>query len=89
MGLAQWTDYPAYTSQYPNPLPWAAMRDGYNWYSGEYQCYLLTKATDPTYTDMGYGWNYSWYREFARQEASFIHPEYQKSATNWLVFYSR
>ena len=37
MGLAQWTDYPAYTASYPNPLPWAAMRDGYDWYDGQYQ----------------------------------------------------
>ena len=37
MGLAQWTDYPAYTAQYPNPLPWASMRDGYDWYDGRYQ----------------------------------------------------
>ena len=60
MGLAQWTDYPAYTASYPNPLPWAAMRDGYDWYDGQYQCYLLTKATDPTYTDMGYGQGARW-----------------------------
>ena len=24
MGLAQWTDYPAYSGTYPNPLPWSA-----------------------------------------------------------------
>ena len=60
MGLAQWTDYPAYTGQYPNPLPWAAMRDGYNWYDGIYQCYLMTKADDLTYTDMGYGQGARW-----------------------------
>lgn len=60
MGLAQWTDYPAYTASYPNPLPWAAQRDGYDWYDGQYQCYLLTKATDPTYTDMGYGQGARW-----------------------------
>ena len=50
---------------------------------------LNAGVTEAIYTDMGYGWNYSWYREFARQEASFIHPEYQKSATNWLVFYAK
>lgn len=60
MGLAQWTDYPAYTGQYPNPLPWAANRDGYDWYDGIYQCYLLTKATDPVYTDMGIGQGARW-----------------------------
>ena len=60
MGLAQWTDYPAYTAQYPNPLPFWAFRDGYNWYDGQYQCYLLTKATDPVYLDMGYGQGARW-----------------------------
>lgn len=60
MGLAQWTDYPAYTGQYPNPLPWAAQRDGRDWYDGVYQCYLLTQATNPTYTDMGYGQGARW-----------------------------
>ena len=60
MGLAQWTDYPAYTAQYPNPLPWAAMRDGWDWYDGVYQCYLMTKADDPVYTDMGYGQGPRW-----------------------------
>lgn len=60
MGLAQWTDYPAYTAQYPNPLPWAAMKDGYNWYDGRYQCFLMTKATDTTYTDMGIGQGARW-----------------------------
>lgn len=60
MGLAQWTDYPAYTATYPNPLPWAGQRDNQNWYDGIFQCYLLTKATDPTYTDMGYGQGARW-----------------------------
>lgn len=60
MGLAQWTDYPAYTAQYPNPLPWASMRDGYDWYDGRYQCFLMTKATDTTYTDMGIGQGARW-----------------------------
>ena len=53
MGLAQWTDFPAYSGSAPNPLPYNAMRDGYDWYDGEYQCFLLTKATDPYYTDCG------------------------------------
>lgn len=60
MGLAQWTDYPAYTATYPNPLPWAAQRDGVNWYDGNFQCFLCTMAEDPTYTDMGYGEGARW-----------------------------
>ena len=60
MGLAQWTDYPPYTSQYPNPLPWCADMDNKDWYDGNFQCYLMTKATDPTYTDMGYGQGARW-----------------------------
>lgn len=60
MGLAQWTDYPAYSGTYPNPLPWAAMRDGYDWYDGDYQCYLMNQCTNPTYTDMGFGQGARW-----------------------------
>lgn len=60
MGLAQWTDYPAYTATYPNPLAWAAQRDGKPWYDGNFQCYLCTMAEDPVYTDMGYGQGGRW-----------------------------
>lgn len=60
MGLAQWTDYPAYTAQYPNPLPWSADREGELWYNGNFQCWLLTKADDPNYTAMGYGQGTRW-----------------------------
>ena len=65
MGLAQWTDFPAYAGTAPNPLPWNAMRQNYDWYDGRYQCFLLTKATDPDYTDLGmsqgprWGWQTS------------------------------
>lgn len=60
MGLAQWTDYPAYTAQYPNPLPWSADHENRNWYDGNFQCWLLTKADDASYTDMGYGQGPRW-----------------------------
>lgn len=53
MGLAQWTDYPAYSSENPNPLPWCAQKDSQLWYDGNFQCFLMTKATDPAYTDLG------------------------------------
>ena len=43
-------------------------------------------ATEALYTDMGNGWNYSWYREYADKRATLIHPGYQEKATNWLVF---
>lgn len=60
MGLAQWTDYPAYTMQYPNPLPWSADLENRLWYDGEFQCWLLTKANDANYTSMGYGQGPRW-----------------------------
>ena len=60
MGLAQWTDYPAYTARYPNPLPWSAQREGENWYNGNFQCWLLTKCDDSSYTSMGYGQGPRW-----------------------------
>lgn len=60
MGLAQWTDYPAYTSQYPNPLPWSADQENQDWWDGIFQCWLMTKADDATYTSMGYGQGPRW-----------------------------
>ena len=46
-------------------------------------------AYDALYMDMGPGWNYSWYRENADSEATFIHSWPLKSATNWLVFHRK
>lgn len=60
MGLAQWTDYPAYQSTYPNPLPWSAEKEGENWWNGNFQCWLLTKANDQSYTSMEYGEGARW-----------------------------
>lgn len=60
MGLAQWTDYPAYTAQYPNPLPWSAEKENKNWYDGDFQCWLLTQADNSEYTSMGYGQGPRW-----------------------------
>lgn len=60
MGLAQWTDYPAYTASYPNPLAWAAKHDNKNWYDGNFQCYLLTQCENSVYTDMGFGQGARW-----------------------------
>lgn len=60
MGLAQWTDYKPYTATYPNPLPWSADREGQDWWNGNFQCWLMTKANDSTYTSMGYGQGPRW-----------------------------
>lgn len=51
---------------------------------------LLSDAgmQEALYVDMGSGWNYSWYREKAGKKATFIHPDSNDSATNWLVFHS-
>ena len=46
-------------------------------------------VTEAIYTDMGNGWNYSWYRLYAGETATYIHSSYQSAATNWLVFYSK
>ena len=46
-------------------------------------------VTEAIYTDMGYGWNYSWYRLYSGGQATYIHKQYQPAATNWLVFYSK
>ena len=60
MGLAQWTDYPAYQSEYPNPLPWSAQREGRDWWDGDFQCWLVNQGNDAVYTAMGYGERPRW-----------------------------
>lgn len=58
MGLGQWTDYPAYSGQNPNPLAWCAQKDNRDWWDGEFQCYLFTQSTNPEYTYLGLGTTY-------------------------------
>lgn len=60
MGLAQWTDYPAYQGTYPNPLAWSAQQEGQNWYDGAFQCWLCNQADNANYTSMGYGQGPRW-----------------------------
>lgn len=50
---------------------------------------LAAGATEAIYTDMGPGWNYSWYREYADSGATYIHQTSIGSATNWLVFHHK
>lgn len=78
MGLAQWTDYPAYTSQYPNPLPWSADRENKNWYDGDFQCWLLTKADDSSYTSMGYGQGPRWGWQTSSSYPSISFTDYKQ-----------
>lgn len=60
MGLAQWTDYPAYTATYPNPLAFHAEEMGREWYDGNFQCWLLTQCDNDSFTSMGYGQGPRW-----------------------------
>lgn len=53
------------------------------------QSLLNAGVTEALYTDMGYGWNYSWYRTYRSGPATYIHSVPLKAATNWLVFYAR
>lgn len=78
MGLAQWTDYPAYTATYPNPLPWSADKEKKNWWDGNFQCWLLTKADDDAYTSMGYGQGPRWGWQTSSSYPSIAFSEYQK-----------
>lgn len=50
---------------------------------------LAAGASEAIYMDMGPGWNYSWYREYADSAANFIHSWPIESATNWLVFHRK
>lgn len=50
---------------------------------------LAAGMYDALYLDMGPGWNYSWYREYAGGEATYIHSNTLACATNWLVFHKK
>lgn len=78
MGLAQWTDYPAYQAQYPNPLPWSAEKEGKDWWDGNFQCWLLTKAADDNYTSMGYGEGARWGWQTSSRYPSISFADFQK-----------
>lgn len=78
MGLAQWTDYPAYTSEYPNPLAWSAEHEGKNWYDGNFQMWLLNKAGDDEYTAMGYGQGSRWGWQTSSSYPSISFDAYKK-----------
>lgn len=82
MGLAQWTDYPAYTSQYPNPLPWSADREGELWYNGNFQCWLMTKCNDSNYTSMGYGQGPRWGWQTSSKYPSIAFDSYITNTTD-------
>lgn len=56
------------------------------WFGTFIQLLLNAGATEALYLDMGPGWNYSWYREYADSNATWIHSAPLSSATNWLVF---
>ena len=60
MGLAQWTDYPAYEATHPNPLPWDADLDNKDWWDGSFQCFLLTQATTMRYLEVDTPGNPRW-----------------------------
>lgn len=84
MGLAQWTDYPAYTATYPNPLPWSANREGEDWWNGNFQGWLLTKADDNSYTAMGYGQGPRWGWQQSSSYPSIPFSQYVKE-TNYSI----
>jgi len=49
------------------------------------------KVTHALYLDMGYGWNYAWYRD-KKGKVVVLHPESKMSSnykyrTNWITFY--
>lgn len=47
---------------------------------------LAAGATEALYLDMGFGWNYSWYRDVSGAAVN-IHSIPTKYATNWITFY--
>ena len=79
MGLMQWTDYPAYQSEYPNPLPWTAQKEGKNWYDGNFQCWLVNQCDNSELTDMGYGQGPRWGWQTSSTWPSMAFDAFKKS----------
>jgi hypothetical protein len=55
------------------------------------KCLSDYKVTHALYLDMGYGWNYAWYRD-KKGNVVVLHPESKmapsyKFRTNWITFY--
>ena len=57
------------------------------------KCLSEYKVTHALYLDMGYGWNYAWYRD-KKGNVLILHPESKmapsyKFRTNWITFYKQ
>ena len=57
------------------------------------KCLSGYKVTHALYLDMGYGWNYAWYRD-KKGNVVVLHPESKmapsyKFRTNWITFYKQ
>lgn len=79
LGLIQWTDYPPYTATKPHPLLWAANEQGQNWHDGDFQCYLLTEATNEDITSCGLPEGPRWGWQTSSLYPSISFDEYIKS----------
>ena len=60
-------------------------------YEAFVKCLSDYKVTHALYLDMGYGWNYAWYRD-KKGNVVILHPESKmapsyKFRTNWITFY--
>ena len=60
-------------------------------YEAFVKCLSEYKVTHALYLDMGYGWNYTWYRD-KKGNVVVLHPESKmapsyKFRTNWITFY--
>ena len=61
-------------------------------YEAFVKCLSDYKVTHALYLDMGYGWNYAWYRD-KKGSVVVLHPESKmapsyKYRTNWITFYN-
>lgn len=65
------------SSTNPNPLMYHAQQEGRDWYDGDFQCWLATKANDIAYTSMGLGQGARWgWKEATNdpQDLSTLYP---------------
>lgn len=94
LGLAGWTDLPAYTATYPHPVLWNANRLDVDWWDGDFQIEMLKHSTDPLWIECGtgasrWGWNMGIVIPDQLSWNDYIHNTYtpERSAYNWFYQY--
>lgn len=81
LGCIQWTDYPPYEKQNPNPLLYTArvvLGNVKPWYDGDQQMEMLARADDTDFTSMGLGKGPFWGWQTSTSYPSISFDEFKK-----------